>query len=97
MLPKNRPPTHPGEMLLKEFLEPLSVTQKEFAEWLGWTYARLNEIINGKRGVSAESALAFADVFRMEPDFWLNLQKNWDLWHAIKIHKRKMPLDRKAA
>ena len=50
MLPKKRPPTHPGEMLLKEFLEPLGMTQKEFAKHLGWTYARLNEIING-RGV----------------------------------------------
>jgi len=50
MLPKNRPPTHPGEMLLKEFLEPMHLTQKTFAQHLGWTYARLNEIINGKRG-----------------------------------------------
>ena len=52
MLPKNRPPTHPGEMLLEEFLKPLGVSQKEFAVHLGWIYARLNEIINGKRGVS---------------------------------------------
>jgi len=58
MLPKKRPPTHPGEMLLKEFLEPLGVTQKTFAAHLGWTYARLNEVINGRRQVSADSALA---------------------------------------
>lgn len=87
MLPKKRPPTHPGQMLLKEFLEPLNMTQKDFAEHLGWTYARLNEIINGRRGVSAESALAFSDAFKMEPEFWLNLQRDWDLWHAMKAHK----------
>ncbi|MCX7125240.1 MAG: HigA family addiction module antitoxin [Gammaproteobacteria bacterium] len=87
MLPKNRPPTHPGEMLLKEFLEPLGLTQKAFAQHLGWTYARLNEIVNSKRGVSAESALAFSDALGISPEFWLNLQRNWDLWHAMKSHK----------
>ncbi len=92
MLPKNRKPTHPGEMLLKEFLEPMGLTQKEFAIHLGWTYARLNEIVNGKRGISADSALTLGDVFQMEPDFWLNLQKNWDLWHAMQYHKRIRPL-----
>lgn len=87
MLPKKRPPTHPGKMLLKDFLEPLGLTQKDFATHLGWTYARLNEIVNGRRGVTAESALAFADAFKMEPEFWLNLQRDWDLWHALKRHK----------
>jgi antitoxin HigA-1 len=87
MLPKNRPPIHPGQMLLKDFLEPMGITQKEFSKHLGWTYARLNEIIRGRRGVTAESALAFADAFKMVPEFWLNLQKNWDLWHARKKHK----------
>src|SRR5579872_6937841 len=87
MLPKKRAPTHPGQMLLKEFLEPMQVNQKQFADHLGWTYARLNEIINQRRGVSAASALAFADAFKMEPEFWLNLQRDWDLWHARKSHK----------
>lgn len=93
MLPKKRPPTHPGEMLLKEFLEPMGITQKTFAAHLGWTYARLNEIVNGKRGVSAESALAFADAFDMEPEFWLNLQRDWELWHAMQDHEYIEPLD----
>jgi addiction module HigA family antidote len=93
MLPKKRPPTHAGQMLLKEFLEPMGITQKEFSKHLGWTYARLNEIINGHRGITAESALAFADAFQMEPQFWLNLQQNWDLWHAMKEHKNIKPLD----
>ena len=96
MLPKKRSPTHPGQMLLKEFLEPMGITQKEFSDHLGWTYARLNEIINGHRGVSAESALAFADAFQMEPQFWLNLQQNWDLWHAMKKHKNIKPVDKAA-
>jgi len=97
MLPKNRPPTHPGEMLLKEFIEPMGLTQKTFAKHLGWTYARLNEIINSKRGVSAESALALSDALGMPPEFWLNLQRNWDLWHAMKSHKTISTIVDKAA
>jgi len=92
MLHKKRPPTPPGQMLLKEFLEPIGMSQKEFAEHLGWTYARLNEIVNGKRGVSADSALAFADAFQMEPKFGLNLQKDWDLLNAFKNHRSIEPL-----
>lgn len=92
MLPKNRPPTHPGEMLLEEFLKPAGLTQKEFAAHLGWSYARLNEIVHGKRGISAFSALALADALQMEPQFWLNLQRDWDLWHAAKNHQRIRPL-----
>jgi len=87
MLPKNRPPTHPGEMLLEEFLAPLGITQKAFAEHLGWSYARISEIIHGKRGITAASALALGDAFDMEPEFWLNLQRDWDLWHALANYK----------
>ena len=92
MLPKKRPPTHPGEMLLKEFLEPLGISQKEFAEHLGWTYARLNEIINGKRGVTADSALAFGEALKTGPELWLNLQRDWDLWQSLQTHKKIRPL-----
>lgn len=88
MLPKKRAPTHPGKMLLHEFLEPMELTQKAFATHVGWTYARLNEIVHGKRGVTAESALTLGDAFKMEADFWLNLQKNWELWNASQSHKR---------
>ena len=97
MLPRNREPTHPGEMLLEEFLKPMGVTQADFAKHLGWTYARVNEIVHGKRGVSAETALSFGDVFGMESEFWLNLQRDWDLWQAQKRHKTMEPLDRDAA
>lgn len=70
MLPKKRAHTHPGEMLLKEFLEPLGLTQKQFADHLGWTYARLDEIVNGRRDVSADSALAFGEALGTGPEFW---------------------------
>ncbi|QPJ64637.1 MAG: HigA family addiction module antidote protein [Candidatus Nitrohelix vancouverensis] len=87
MLPKNRPPTHPGEMLLLEFLEPAKLTQTELARHLNWSFARLNEIINGKRGVTADSALSLGEAFGTGPEFWLNLQRNWDLWHSRKKHR----------
>jgi len=92
MLPKKRPPTHPGEMLLKEFLEPLKMTQKEFAEHLGWTYARLNEIVNGRRNVTADSALSLGEALKTGPEFWLNLQRDWDLWHSMQYHEKIQPL-----
>ncbi len=92
MLPKKRPPTHPGEMLLKEFLEPAGMTQTQFSKHIGWTYARLNEIINGKRGVSADSALTLSEALGNTPQFWLNLQRNWELWHALQTHKEVKPL-----
>lgn len=75
MLPKYRPPTHPGEMLLEEFLKPIGVSQKEFAKHLGWTYARLNEIINKHRKVTASSALSLVDALGTTPEFWLTLQQ----------------------
>ena len=85
-LPKNRKPTHPGEMLLEEFIKPMELSQKQLAQHLGWTPARLSEIIHGRRGITADSALALADAFGMEPTFWLNLQLQWDLWHAAQNH-----------
>jgi addiction module HigA family antidote len=91
MLPKNRPPTHPGKMLLKEFLEPLNITQLELARHLGWPYPRLNEIINGRRGITADSALALGDAFGTGPEFWLNLQRDWNLLHSLQKHKHIKP------
>ncbi len=84
-------------MLLKEFLEPLEVTQRAFAEHLGWTYARLNEIIKGRRGVSADSALALGEALGTGPEFWLNLQRDWDLWHSLRQHRKVQPLRRPTA
>jgi addiction module HigA family antidote len=97
MLPKNRPPTHPGEMLLKEFLEPSGISQKDFSKHTGWTYARVNEIVNGKRGITADSALTLSETLGNSPQFWLTLQKNWELWQALRKHKEAKPLLLKAS
>lgn len=82
-LPRKRPPTHPGEMLLEEFLKPLGMTQVEFAQRLGVSYPRLNEIIKGRRSVTPDTALRLARVLGMSAEFWLGLQQDWDLWHAM--------------
>ena len=74
--PKN--PFHPGEILLEEFLEPMGLTQTAFAEQLGWTTTRLNELIKGKRGITAASALDLADVLGTSPKLWMNLQSTFD-------------------
>lgn len=80
--PKN--PFHPGEILLEEFLIPLDLTQVAFAQKIGWTKARLNELIKGKRGVSAETALDLADVLGTTPKLWMSLQATYDLDKAEK-------------
>ena len=82
-LPRNRPPTHPGEMLLEEFLKPLGLSQTELAQRINVSYPRVNEIINGKRGVTPDTALRLAKLLGTTPEFWLNGQRNWDLWHAM--------------
>ena len=83
-LPTHRPPTHPGEMLLEEFLKPLGITQSAFALQLGVSFPRLNEVINGRRSVTPDTALRLARVTGMSADFWLGLQQDWDLWHALR-------------
>lgn len=82
-LPRDRPPTHPGEMLLEEFVKPLAITQSALAVRLGISYPRLNEVIRAKRAVTPDTALRLARVVGMSPDFWLGLQSDWDLWHAM--------------
>lgn len=83
-LPTELPPVHPGEMLLEEFLKPLGISQSAFAIQLGVSFPRLNEIVREKRGVTADTALRLAQVTRMSADFWLGLQLDWDLWHALR-------------
>ena len=79
MLPENRIPTHPGEILLLEFLNPLELSQVAFAGHLDLPVQRINEIVRGKRGVSPETAWLFAEALGTTPEFWLNLQTNYDL------------------
>lgn len=86
-LPRQRPPTSPGEMLLEEFIKPLAITQSELAVRLGVSFPRLNEIIRGRRAVTSDTALRLARVLGMSADFWLGLQLDWDLWHAMRGSK----------
>ena len=83
--PKN--PFHPGEILLEEFLEPMEVTQAAFARKLGWTKARLNELIKGKRGITAVAALDLAETLGTSPKLWMNLQTTYDLDKAAKARR----------
>ena len=86
MRPPN--PIHPGQMLREEFLAPAGLSQRELAKRLGWTVAKLNELINGKRGVTADSALDLAAELRTSPELWLSLQMHFDLKHAELRRKR---------
>ena len=83
--PKN--PFHPGEMLLEEFLKPAGMTQTDFANKLGWTRTRLNELIKGKRGITADSALDLAKALKTSAKLWMNLQATYDLADAVKRRK----------
>ena len=83
MLPTHRPPTHPGEMLLREFLEPLGVSQVEAARRMNIPFQRLNAIIKGRRGVTPNTALRLQQATGMDADFWLGLQSDWDRWHEF--------------
>ncbi|HEX8394298.1 MAG TPA: HigA family addiction module antitoxin [Longimicrobium sp.] len=82
-LPKTLPPVHPGEMLMEEFIRPHGLSLAETARRLRISYQRLHEIVHGKRGASTDTALRFEALFGMEAEFWLNLQRDWDLWHAL--------------
>jgi antitoxin HigA-1 len=88
-LPTHLPPTHPGEMLLEEFLKPLGISQSAFAVRLGVSFPRLNEVINARRSVTSDTALRLARVTGMSADFWLALQQDWDLWHAMRSEEAK--------
>ena len=83
MIPTNRRPTTPGEMLLEEFLKPLKISQTDFAKRIGVSYPRLSQIIHGHRGVTPDTALRLSKVTGTTPGFWLNLQQMVDLYDAI--------------
>ena len=82
-IPTDRTPTHPGEMIREEFLGPLGMTQTELAERLGVAWTRVNQLINGKRGVTPDTALRLERLFDMPAEFWLTLQLRWDLYQAM--------------
>ena len=83
-IPTHRKPTHPGEMLLEEFLKPLGITQRELSHSIHVPYQRINEIINQKRGITPSTALRLAKYFGVSEDFWLNNQLRLDLYKARK-------------
>ena len=79
MLPTNRTTTHPGQILLLEFLEPLDVSQSEFARHLGIPIQRVNELVRGKRGITPETAWLLSAALGTTPEFWMNLQVSYEL------------------
>ncbi|MBN1314499.1 MAG: HigA family addiction module antidote protein [Anaerolineales bacterium] len=91
-IPTNRTPTHPGEMLLEEFLVPLNISQRELAMRIQVPYQRVNELINGKRGVTPSTALRLAKFFGTTAGFWMNLQLRWDLYRAQQVEARQLEL-----
>ncbi len=93
MIPKNRIPTHPGVILLEEFLIPMELSQVKFAAHIGVSVQRINEIVRGKRGITPETAWLFSQAFGTTPQIWINLQANYDL--AQNKPDRKVPQLRK--
>ena len=92
MIPEKRIPTHPGEILLEEFLKPLDLTQVALARHLGIPTQRVNEIVRGKRGITPETAWLFSQAFNTTPQFWLNLQMQYDLANNRPEHEiRPLP------
>lgn len=89
-IPTSRTPTHPGEMLLKEFLIPMGLTQRELADAVHVPYQRVNDVVNGRRGVTPSTALRLAKFFDMSPDFWMNLQLRWDLYFAKNVESQAL-------
>lgn len=89
MLPENRIPTHPGEILQERFLDPLGLTQVALAQHLGIPVQRVNEIVRGKRGVTPETAWLLAQAFDTSPEFWISLQTNHDL--ALNRPNKSIP------
>jgi len=81
-IPTNREPSHPGEILLLDFLQPMQLTQRELADSILVPYQRVNEIVNRKRGITPETALRLAKFFNTSVEFWMNLQLRWDLYFA---------------
>ena len=81
-IPTHRQPTHPGEMLLEEFLRPMRLSQRELTNAIQVPYQRINELVNGKRGMTPSTALRLARFFGMSAGFWMNHQLRWDLYNA---------------
>ena len=89
MLPKRRQPTHPGEILRYEYLYELNMTQQQLADLIGITRVRINEIILGKRSITPDTAFRLAKFFNTTPEFWINMQSNYDMWNTLQKRKKE--------
>lgn len=89
-VPKYRPPSHPGEILLKDFLEPMGISQRELADALHVPYQRVNEVVNQKRGITPSTAIRLSKFFGNSSEFWLNLQQNWEIYHVLKEEEEEL-------
>jgi addiction module HigA family antidote len=87
MIPKKRKPSHPGDILLTEFLQPMGITQVELAKRMKVPIQRVNTLVNGKRDVTAETAILLSRTLKTSSEFWMNLQVAYDLYRA---HTRLM-------
>ena len=85
MIPKNRKPAHPGEILLEEFLKPTGLSQVELSKKMKVPVQRINTLINGKRGMTAETAILLSRIFKTTPEFWMNLQVACELYEAQNV------------
>ena len=89
-IPTDRDPTHPGEILLMEFLVPLQMTQRELASAIRVPHQRVNELVRRRRGVTPSTALRLSRFFGTSPGFWMNLQLRWDLYHAQRAEAEQI-------
>jgi antitoxin HigA-1 len=89
-IPTHRAPTHPGEMLFEEFLKPMGLTQRELADAIKVPYQRINEIINGRRGMTPSTALRLSIFFNVSAEFWMNLQLRWDLYFTRQSESNEL-------
>lgn len=89
-VPTHREPTHPGEMLIEEFLNPMGITQRELAKSIHVPYQRINEIVNKKRGITPSTALRLAKFLGVSEDFWMNLQLRWDLYRVKQVEEKDL-------
>jgi len=94
-IPTDRKPFHPGEILLEEFLKPMGLTQRQLADGIRVPYQRVNELVNGRRGVTPSTALRLAKFLGTTPGLWMNLQLRWDLHHAQRAEAEELKQIRK--
>lgn len=97
MLPKNRPPITPGEIIKEEFLDALEMTQGALAEKIGMSIQTVNLLINGKRAVTADTAIRLGEVFGNSPEMWMKIQADVDLWQAFQARGKGLPAKRTAS